>query len=131
MSPAKHAAQLTAGGRLMGGQVFLRVLAVGGSPGQLPTAIPGRLIELVAQPVPLGPQLRRRELSEIPAARRVDGQGLAASPGQGLGQLQVAIGLVPIGEVQLAGPLGFGAHYGIQAGVPASSGQLQVLLRWP
>jgi hypothetical protein len=44
----------------VGGQGFLGVLAVVGGPGQLPTSIPGGLIELAAQPVPLGPQLHRR-----------------------------------------------------------------------
>jgi hypothetical protein len=114
--PAKHAGRLTNGGLLVGGQGFLGVLAVGGGPGQLAAAVAGGLVELLAEPVPLGPQLRRGQPPQVRDAGSVDGQGLAPRPGQGLGQLQVAIGLVPIGEVQLAAVVGFGADDRIQAG---------------
>ncbi len=124
--PAKHARGLAAGGLLVGGQGCLGLLAVGGGPGQLPAAVAGGLVELAAQPVPLGPQLGRGQPLEIGAAGGVDGQGLAASPGQGLGQLQVAVGLLPVGQVQLAGALGFGADHGVQAGVLAGPGQLHI-----
>jgi hypothetical protein len=102
--PAKHAARLASGGLLVGGQDLLRFLAVGGGAGQLAGAIMGGLVELAAQPVPLGPQLTSRHslrsrLFEVSMAR-----GLAASPGQGLGQMQVAVGLLPIRQVQLPVP---------------------------
>ena len=58
--PAKHAARRAAAGRLVASQGFLGVLAVGGSPSQLAGAVAGRLVELAAQPVPLGPQLTGR-----------------------------------------------------------------------
>jgi hypothetical protein len=53
--PAKHPGRLTAGGLLEGGQGGLGLLAVGGGPGELATAVAGGLVELAAQPVPLGP----------------------------------------------------------------------------
>jgi hypothetical protein len=56
-SPAKHARGLAIGGLLVGGQGCLDLLAVGGGPGQLPAAVAGRLVELVTEPVPLGPQV--------------------------------------------------------------------------
>jgi hypothetical protein len=77
--PAKHARRLAIGGRLVGGHGFLRVLAVGGRPGQLPATIPGHLVE-VAQPVPLGPQLGRGQPLQVGAGGGVDGQPLAARP---------------------------------------------------
>jgi hypothetical protein len=43
-----NARRLRIGGRLVGGQGFLGVLAVGGGPGQLPAAVAGGLIQLVA-----------------------------------------------------------------------------------
>jgi hypothetical protein len=94
--------------------------------GQLPAAITGRLVELAAEPVPLGAQLGGRQSLEIGAAGGVDGQGVAASPRQGLGQLQVPVGLLPIGQVQFPAALGFGADDGVQAGVLAGSGQLHI-----
>jgi hypothetical protein len=51
---------------------------------------------------------------------------MAASSREGLGQLQVAVGLLAVGEVQLSAALGFGADHGIQPGVLAGSGQLHV-----
>mgnify|MGYP003291480469 CR=1 FL=1 len=57
VAPAKVNLWLAVGGLLIGGQGLLGVLAVGGGPGQLAAAIPGRLVELAAEPVPLGPQL--------------------------------------------------------------------------
>ena len=57
--PAKHAGRPATGGRLMGAQDPLSLLAVGGGPGQLPAAVAGGLVELAAQPIPLGPQLGR------------------------------------------------------------------------
>jgi hypothetical protein len=83
--PAKHAGRLTNGGLLVGGQGFLGVLAVGGGPSQLAAAVAGGLVELLAEPVPLGPQLRRGQPLQVRDAGSVDGQGLAARPGQGLG----------------------------------------------
>jgi hypothetical protein len=106
--PAKHARGLRIGGWLVGGQGFLRVPAVGGSPFQLPTAVAGGLIQLAAQPVPLGPQLRRGQPLEIQTAGGVDGQGLPTGPRQGLGQLQVAVGLLPIGRSSSPPPRGSG-----------------------
>jgi hypothetical protein len=81
---------------------------------------------MLAKPVPLGPQLGRGQPLEIGAGGGVDGQGLAAGPGQGLGQLQVPVGLLPVGQVQLPRALGFGADHGIQAGVLAGPGQLHI-----
>jgi hypothetical protein len=63
---------------------------------------------------------------EIGAAGGVDGQPLAPSPGQGLGQLEVGVGLVSVGQVQLPAALGFGADDGVQAGVLAGPGQLHI-----
>jgi hypothetical protein len=117
--PAKHAGRLATAGLLVGGQGLLGLLAVGGGPGEFLAAIPGGLVELAAQPVPLGPQLGRGQPPQIRAAESVDGQGLAARPGQGLGELQVPIGLVAVGQVQLPSPLGFGADHRVQAGVLA------------
>jgi hypothetical protein len=102
------------------------VLAVGGGPGQLPAAIPGGLVELAAQPVPLGPQLRRGQLPQVQAGGSVDGQPLPAGPGQGLGQLHIPVGLLPIRQVQLPAALGFGADHGVQVGVLAGPGQLHI-----
>jgi hypothetical protein len=85
--PAKHAGRLPAGGWLVGGQGFFGLLAMDQGPGQFPTAVAGGLVELAAQPVPLDPQLGRGQPPEIGVAGGVDGQGLAASPGEGLGQL--------------------------------------------
>jgi hypothetical protein len=56
--PAKHAGRLATRGLLVGGQVLLGLFAVGGGPGQFAAAVAGGLVELAAQPVPLGPQLR-------------------------------------------------------------------------
>ena len=123
---AKHPGGLLTGGLLVGGQGLLGLLAVGGGPGQLAGAIPGGLVELATQPVPLGPQLRRRQPPQIQAAGGVDGQGLTTSTGQGLGQLQVGVGLLPVGQVQLAGALGFGPDHRVQAGVLAGPGQLHI-----
>src|SRR4029453_10481134 len=117
--PAKHAGRLVTGGLLVGGQDLLGLLAVGRGPGEFPAAVVGGLVELAAEPVPLGPQPGRDQPREIRAVGGVDGQPLAAGPRQGLGQLQVAVGLLPIGQVQLAGALGFGADDGVQAGVVA------------
>ena len=77
--PAKHAGRPAVGGLLVGGQDFLRLLAVSGT-FELPGAVAGGLIQLATQPVPLGPQLSGRHSWEIGAAGGVDGQGVAASP---------------------------------------------------
>jgi hypothetical protein len=66
--PAKHAGRLATGGRLVGGQGLLGLLAIGGRPDQLPAAVTGILVELAAQPVPFGPQLCRGQLLEVRAA---------------------------------------------------------------
>jgi hypothetical protein len=124
--PAKHAGRLAAGGLLEVGQGGLGLLAVGGGPGQFPAAIAGGLVELAAKPVPLGPQLRRGQPLEIRAAQGVDGQGLAARPRQGLGQLQVPIGPLPVGQIQLPSPLGFGPDHRVQASVLAGPRQLHI-----
>jgi hypothetical protein len=58
--PAKHAGRLATGGRLVGGQDLLGLVAVGGGPGELPGAVAGGLIQLAAQLVALGPQLAGR-----------------------------------------------------------------------
>ena len=110
----------------MGGQGVLGLLAMDGGPGQLPAAVPRSLVELVAEPVPLGPQLRRGQPLEVGAAGRVDRQPLAASPGQDVGQLQIGVRLLPIGQVQLPGALGFGADDGVQAGLLAGPRQLDI-----
>src|SRR5512133_4062230 len=52
--PAKHAGRLMSGGWLVGGHGLLDLLAVGGGLGQLAAAVAGGLVELAAQPVPLG-----------------------------------------------------------------------------
>ena len=80
----------------------------------------------MAEPVPLGPQLGRGQPLEIGAVGGVDGQGLAASPRQGLGQLQVGIRLVAVGQVQLAGAMRLGPDDRVQAGVLAGPRQLNV-----
>ena len=49
----QHADRLATRGRLVGGQDFVGLHAVGGGPGQLPGAVAGRLIEALAEPVPL------------------------------------------------------------------------------
>jgi hypothetical protein len=111
--PAKHAWRLATGGLLIGGQRLLGLLAMGSGPAQLPAAVAGGLVELAPQPVPLGPQLTSGQPLEIGAAGGVDGHPLAAGPGQGLSELQVAVGLVPVGEVQLCGALGFWSDHGV------------------
>jgi hypothetical protein len=65
---AKHPSWLTASGLLVGCQRCLGLLAAGGGPGKLPAAVTGGMIQLAAQPVPLGPQLRRGQPLEIGAA---------------------------------------------------------------
>jgi len=110
----------------MGGYDLLGLLAVDGGTGQLAAAVAWGLVELAAQPIPLGPQLGRGQPYEIRAAGGVDGQPPPAGPGQGLSQLQIGIRLLPIRQVQLAGPLGFRADHGIQAGVVAGPGQLHI-----
>ena len=70
---AKHAGRLAASGRLVGGQGGLGLLAVGAGPGELAGAVPGSLVELVAQPVPLGTQLGRGQPLEIGVVGGVDG----------------------------------------------------------
>jgi hypothetical protein len=110
----------------LGGHDLLGLLAVDGGTGQLAAAVAGGLVELAAQPIPLGPQLGRGQPYEIGAAGGVDGQPLPAGPGQGLSQLQVATRLLPIRQVQLPGPLGFRADHGIQAGVLAGPRQLHI-----
>jgi hypothetical protein len=124
--PAKHARRLATGGLLIGGQRLLGLLAVGGGPDQLPAAVARGLIQLAPQPVPLGPQLTSGQPLEIGAAGGVDGQSLAAGPGQGLSELQVAVGLVPIRQVQLAGALRFWSDHGVQAGVLPGPRQLHI-----
>jgi hypothetical protein len=124
--PAKHARGLVAAGLLVGCQRLLGLLTMGGGPGQLPAAIPGGLVELAAESVPLGPQLRRGQPLEVWAGGGVERQGLAASPGEGLGQLQVAVRLLPVGQVQLPVPLGFGADDGVQPSLLAGSRQLHI-----
>jgi hypothetical protein len=52
--PAKHALGLAIGGLLVGGQDLFGLPAVGGGPGQFAGAVAGGLVELAAQPVPLG-----------------------------------------------------------------------------
>jgi hypothetical protein len=78
----------------MGGQSVLGLLAVGGGPGQLPAAVTGHLIKLATEPVPLGSQLGGGQSLQIQAAGGVDGQGLPAGPREGMGELQVDVGLV-------------------------------------
>ena len=109
--PAKHARRPAIDGLLVGGEGCLGLLAVGGGPGQLAATVPGRLVELAAQAVAFGPQLRRGQPLEIWVAGGVDGQRLAARSGQGVGQLQVGVGVFPVGQVELAGALGFGADH--------------------
>jgi hypothetical protein len=99
---------------------------VGGDPGQLAAAVPGGLVELAPQPVPLGPQLRCGQPPQVRAGGGVDGQGLPAGPGQGLSQLQVGVRLLAVGEVQLPGTMRFGADHRVQAGVLAGPRQLHI-----
>jgi hypothetical protein len=65
--PAKHAGRLAAGGLLEGSQDLFGLLAVGAGPGQFAAAAAGGLVELAAQPVPLGPQLGRGQPLEVRA----------------------------------------------------------------
>jgi hypothetical protein len=83
--PAKHARALPATGLVIRGEGFLGLLAVGGGPVQLAAAVSGGLVHLAAEPVALGPQLGRGQPLEVRTAGGIDGQGLAAGPGQGLG----------------------------------------------
>jgi hypothetical protein len=76
---AKHAGRRAAGGRLVADQGLLGLLAVGSGPFEFPAAVTGGLVELAAEPVPFGPQLRRGQLPQIRAVGGVDRQGLAAS----------------------------------------------------
>ena len=69
--PAKHARRRVIGGLLVGGQGLLGLLAVGGGPGQLAAAVPGGLVELAAQPIPLSPQLGRGQPLEVGALASV------------------------------------------------------------
>ena len=124
--PAKHPRGLAIGGLLVAGQDLLGLLAVGGGPFELAGAVAGGLVELAAQPVPLGPQLRRGQPLQVRAVRGVDGQGLATRPRHCLGQLQVAIRLVAVGQIQLARALGLRADDRVQPGVLAGSGQLHI-----
>jgi hypothetical protein len=117
--PAKHAARLATGEELVGRHGLLGSLAVGGGPGEFPAAVAGSLVELLAQPVPLGPQLGHGQPPQIRVGGSVHGQGLAISPRQRLGQLHISIGLVPIRQVQFPGALGFGPDHRVQAGVLA------------
>ena len=114
--PAEHPGRLASAGLVVGGQGFLDLLTVGRGPGQLTAAVAGGLVELAAQPIPLGPQLPCREQSEIWATGGIDGQPLAASPRQDVGELQVGVGLVPIRQVQLPGALGFGTNHRMGSG---------------
>jgi hypothetical protein len=121
--PAKHAGRLVIGGLLVGGQGLFGLLAVGGGPGQLAAAVAGGLVEPLAKPVALGPQPGRGQPLEVQAAGGVDGQGLAPSSGQGLGQLQVAIRLLPIGQVQRPGVRGRPRRTGESLGGPGIAAQ--------
>ena len=56
--PAKHAGRLTTGGRLVGGQDLLGLLAVGGGPLELPAAVAGGLVELATAAGPARPAAR-------------------------------------------------------------------------
>jgi hypothetical protein len=76
--PAKHAGGLTVGVLPVGGQGRLGLLAVDGGLVELARAVPGSLVELLAEPVPLGPQLPGRQPLQVGAAGGVDGQALAA-----------------------------------------------------
>jgi hypothetical protein len=124
--PAKHARGVTAGGLLVGGQGLLGVLAVGAGPGKLAAAVAGGLVEPAAQPVPLGPQLTGRHSSEIRAAGGVDRQGLAAGSREDVGQLQLRVGLRPVGQVQLPAALRFGPDHHVQPGLLPGPRQLHV-----
>jgi hypothetical protein len=66
---------------LVGGHGLLGLLPVGRCPVELATAIPRGLVELAAEPVPLGAQLGRGQPPQIRVARSVDSQGLTASSG--------------------------------------------------
>jgi hypothetical protein len=111
---------------LVGGQDLFSLLAVGGGPFEFAAAVARGLIKLVTEPVPLGPQLGGGQPLEVWAVGGVDGQPLATGPGQRLSQLEVAVGLLPIRQVQLPGALGFGADHGVQPGVLAGPGQLHI-----
>jgi hypothetical protein len=106
--PAKHPGRLVAGWLLVSGQRLLGLLAVGGGPGEFAAAVAGGLVEPLAEPVPLGPQLTRGQPLQVRAGGGVDGQGLATSPGQRLSELQVGIRLLSVWQVQLACALGSG-----------------------
>jgi hypothetical protein len=69
--PAKHAGRLVTGGLLVGGQRLLRLLAVVGGPGEFAAAVAGRLVELAAKPVALGPKLGRGQPLEVTGSNSV------------------------------------------------------------
>jgi hypothetical protein len=53
--PAKHPRGLSAAGLLVGGQDLLGLLAAGIGSGEFSAAIPGGLIQVTTEPVPLSP----------------------------------------------------------------------------
>jgi hypothetical protein len=65
-------------------------------------------------------------LLEVRAGGGVDGQGLPTGSRQGLGQLQIAVGLLPVRQVQLPATVGIGADHGVQAGVLSGPRELHV-----
>jgi hypothetical protein len=112
-----------------GGELLQGVVGVGpagAGPRKLPHPIPGRLVQEGAEPVALGPQLPSRQRSQVQAAGGVDRQRLSTAPGESLGELGVAVGRLPVGQVEFGWPLGFGADHHIQPGVVPGPGQLHI-----
>jgi hypothetical protein len=108
---AKHAGGLPLLVGLAGdlGQDPVCVGAAAAGPLQLPRPILRRLVQFDAQPIAFRPELSGGELAQVQTAGRVDRQPLLAVPGEGLGELAVAVG----GLTGQAGPsrpgLGFRA----------------------
>ena len=64
---------------------------------------------------------RRSRLLGVSIAKR-----LVAGARQGLGELGVAVTRLPVGQVQLGRPLGFGPDHRVQGGLVAGPGQLHI-----
>ena len=69
---------------------------------------------------------RGRQPPQVQAAGGVDRQALVAGARQGLGELGVAVTDLPVGQVQLGRPLGFGPDHRVQGGLVPGPGQLHI-----
>ena len=127
-APAKHPPALPLG-VVGGGEKLQGLVGLGPpdpGPGKLPGPVPGRLVQQAAQPVPLGPQLGRRQPPQVQTARSVHRQPLVADPRHRLGELGVAVTRITVGQVQLGWPLRLGPDHRVQGGLMPSPGQLHI-----